>query len=269
MAAPSAVSRSSAVSTSSVARKVYIVTGSATGVGAATALELAQRGAAVVINCSKSLAEAEATARQCVAAGGEAVVVQADIAKDEDCLRLAASATERWGRLDGLVNNAGMTRFVAATDLAGLDAADFHAIYGVNLVGTWQMIRACAPALKASHGAVVNVSSTAATNGTGSSIAYACSKGALNTMTISLARALAPEVRVNAVLPGFIETRWLKNGLGPARYQKYEAAWLSQTALGATLSPEDVARSILYLFDSEKTTGQLLTLDAGKALGRL
>ena len=103
----------------------------------------------------------------------------------------------------------------------------------------------------------------------GSSIAYACSKGALNTLTISLARVLAPEVRVNAVLPGFIETRWLKNGLGAERYAKYESTWNAQAALGVTLQPEDVAQSILYLLDSEKTTGQLLTLDAGKALGRL
>ena len=257
------------MSSASDPRKVYIVTGSAVGVGAATAVALARRGAAVVINCTKSLAEAEDTARQCAAAGGEAIVVAADIAKDADCRRLAAAATDRWGRLDGLVNNAGTTKFMNAANLDGLNAEDFQSIYGVNLVGTWQMIRACAPALKASRGAVVNVSSTAGVSGTGSSIAYACSKGALNTLTISLARVLAPEVRVNAVLPGFIETRWLKNGLGAERYAKYESTWNAQAALGVTLQPEDVAQSILYLLDSEKTTGQLLTLDAGKALGRL
>lgn len=251
------------------ARKAYIVTGSSSGVGAATALALARRGAGVAINYSRSAREAQDVAAQCLAAGGDAIVVQADVAQDEDCLRLAAAATGRWGRLDGLVNNAGTTRFVAAQKLDGLSAEDFHHIYGVNLVGAFQMVRACASALRLSHGAVVNVSSTAGMSGSGSSIAYCCSKGALNTLTLSLARALAPEIRVNAVLPGFIETRWLRQGLGADNYARAETAWCAQAALGEVLKPEDVAQTVLHLLDAQKMTGQLLRLDAGKEIGKL
>jgi 3-oxoacyl-[acyl-carrier protein] reductase len=250
-------------------RKTYIVTGSASGVGAATSLALAHRGAAVVINYSRSQAEAEEVARQCIEAGGEAIVVQADVAQDADCRKLTAAAVERWGRLDGLVNNAGTTKFASAKKLDGLSAEDFQRLYGVNLIGPYQMIRACAPALRNSRGAVVNVSSTAGTTGNGSSIAYACSKGALNTLTLSLSRALAPEIRVNAVLPGFIETRWLRQGLGEENYRRAEAAWQAQSALGETLTPEDVAATILAVLDATKMTGQLITLDAGKAIGKL
>ena len=248
--------------------RVFVVTGSASGVGEATAMQLAGRGDRVVINCSKSVGEAERVAAACAKAGGAAIVVQADVAVDADCRRLAQAALDKWGRIDGLVNNAGTTKFAPMHDLAALAADDFHAIYAVNTIGAYQMVRACEPALRESRGAVVNVSSIASNQGRGSSIAYAASKGALNAMTICLARALGPAIRVNAVLPGFIESRWLQQGLGPERYAKVRAEYCEQAALNAVLSPGDVADNIAWLLDAAKLTGQLVTLDAGRGIGR-
>jgi len=248
--------------------ETFIVTGSSSGVGAATAVELARGGAAVVINYSRSATEAEETAQACIRAGGEAVVVRGDVAQDADCRRLAAAALDKWGRIDGLVNNAGTTKFVPMRNLDGLSAEDFHQIYSVNLVAAYQMIRACEAALRAARGAVVNVSSIAGTLGIGSSVAYACSKGALNTLTLALARALGPDIRVNAVLPGFTETRWLKRGLGD-QYVQVRETYRKQSALDATATPEEVAASIVGLLKAKKITGQLLTIDAGRSIGTI
>jgi 3-oxoacyl-[acyl-carrier protein] reductase len=150
--------------------------------------------------------------------------------------------------------------------LDALDAADFQRIYGVNTIGAYQMIRACEAPLRAARGAVVNVSSISSTMGLGSSVAYACSKGALNSLTISLARALGPDIRVNAVLPGFTETRWLKQGLGDA-YEPARENYRKQSALQSTIAPEEVAEAIVSLLHARKITGQLLTIDAGRGLG--
>ncbi len=247
-------------------RPAFIVTGSSSGVGAATALMLAKDGAGVVINYSREAAPAEAVAERCIAEGGEAVVVRADVADDAACRRLAAAAQERFGRLDGLVNNAGTTKFASMKKLDALAAEDFHRIYSVNLIGAYQMVRACESALRASRGAVVNVSSIAGTQGIGSSYAYAASKGALNALTLAMARNLGPEIRVNAVCPGFIESSWLKRGFGDA-YDKMRDAYRAGSALAATMVPEDVAASIVALLRATKVTGQLHTIDAGRGIG--
>ena len=249
-------------------RPVFVITGSSSGVGAATALLLSRQGAGVTINFTRDNSPADRVAQECIDAGGDALVVRADVAEDADCRRLAAAALERWGRIDGLVNNAGTTRFASMRDLDALSADDFHRIYSVNLIGPYQMVRACEKALRKARGAVVNVSSIAGSIGIGSSYAYACSKGALNSMTIAMARALAPEIRVNAVLPGFIETRWMKDGLGP-NYEPMRKAWCDRTALGTALQPEDVAAEVAALLQARTVTGQLHTMDAGLALGRL
>jgi 3-oxoacyl-[acyl-carrier protein] reductase len=245
---------------------VYIVTGSSSGVGAATALKLAQGGAAVVINYSKSAEAAEEVAQACIKAGGDALAVRADVAKDADCKALAASALGKWKRIDGLVNNAGTTKFASMKDLGALNAEDFQRIYSVNVIAAYQTVRACQAALREARGAVVNVSSIAGTMGLGSSMAYAASKGALNALTIALARNLGPEIRVNAVLPGFIETRWLKDGLGE-NYAKARDAYKAASVLGTTLLPEDVADCIVALLKATKITGQLQTIDAGRGFG--
>ncbi len=245
--------------------KAAIVTGAGTGIGAATARWLAARGYGVVVNYSRSAEAAELVASEC----GDAIAVEGDVAEDVDCRRLVAAAAERWGRIDAVVNSAGTTQFVPMSDLDGLDAADFQRVFAVNTVGPYQMIRAAAPHLKRTRGAVVNVSSIGSQTGNGSSYAYAASKSALNALTLALARNLAPEIRVNAVLPGFVEGRWLREGLGDAAYDRVKASWEATAALGKVSTPEEVADVIGWLLtDAAIITGQLITADAGMVLGR-
>lgn len=260
----------------SLAGKVAIVTGSATGIGAATATLLARRGAHVVVNYSKSVAEAENTAQTARTAGmshgAEVKVVQADVSQDSGCHKLVHAAEEAWGRLDILINNAGTTKFASAADLEALSAEDFAAIYAVNVVGPFQMTRAAAPALKASGaGAVVNVSSFAALSGIGSSIAYAASKGALNTLTLSLARVLAPVVRVNAVCPGYVATAWFQNALGEDAARKLAANVTEASPLKRGATVEDIANAVLFLAgpESANITGEFLVTDAGLHLSTM
>ena len=241
-------------------KKAAIVTGSASGIGAATALELSKRGWSVVINYSKSAAQAEKVAAKCQ----DAIAVQADVGEDADCRKLAQAALDKWGRIDALVNNAGITKFVKHSDLDGLQADDFLRIYRLNVVGPFQMTRACAPALKANRGAVVNVSSIAALLGTGSSIAYAASKSALNSLTYSFARVLGPEVRVNAVCPGYVDTPWQTNALGAERAGQAAAHYSTLVPLKDYARPEDVAETICWLIEgARQTTGETIYVDGG------
>ncbi len=251
-------------------RKVCIVTGSSSGIGAAMARLYAANGWDVVVNYSRDPAPAEAVAAECRALGVDALVVRADVAADADCRRLAAEVERRFGHADVLVINAGTTKFVAAQDLDGLEAEDFHRIYGVNVIGPFQMIRALHPLLKTRSGAgIVNVSSIASMMGIGSSIAYMASKGALNAMTVGLARALGPTVRVNAIAPGLVETPWLQSGLGAERYAAAVQGYRARSALDAVLTPEDVADAAWWLgARAAKTTGEVLLLDAGLRITR-
>jgi NAD(P)-dependent dehydrogenase (short-subunit alcohol dehydrogenase family) len=250
---------------------VVVVTGASTGLGRAIAVQSAERGArAVVVNYASSAAEAEETARLVKAAGAEAVIVQGDVAKDEDCRRIAAAA-EPFGRVDALFNNAGTTRFAAHADLEALSAQDFHDLYAVNVIGSYQMVRACRALLEVAPqpGAVVMTSSIAGVTGIGSSIAYAASKGALTTMTLSLARALAPKIRVNAVCPGFIDTPWFGKGLGEAGAERVRTNAAAGTPLKVASSPDDIAASTVFLASraSRHVTGETLLVDAGSHLG--
>jgi NAD(P)-dependent dehydrogenase (short-subunit alcohol dehydrogenase family) len=252
------------------ARKVCVVTGSSSGIGAATVRLYATHGWNVVVNCSRDTAPAEAVAAECRALGVEALVVRADVASDDDCRRLAAEVEQRFGRADVLVNNAGTTAFVAAKDLDGLDAAEFQRIYAVNVIGAFQMVRALAPMLGRQPGAaIVNVSSIASLMGMGSSLAYMASKGALNALTAGLARALGPALRVNAIAPGLVETPWMQNGLGAERYAATVQGYRARAALDAVMTPEDVAEAAWFLgVKATKTTGEVLLLDAGLRLTR-
>jgi len=246
-------------------RKVCVVSGSSSGIGAATARLFAGNGWNVVINFSRSAAPAETVAAECRALGAEVLVIKADISSDDDCRRMAAEVEAAWGRTDVLVNNAGATKFVALKNLEGLSAEDFQRIYSVNVIGSYQMTRAFAPLLKKHPGSgVVNISSVASMMGIGSSIAYMASKGALNAMTVGLARALGPEIRVNAIAPGLVETPWLREGLGPERYAASVDSYKSRAALAAVISPEDIAAAAWWLGASAaKTTGEVLLVDAG------
>jgi NAD(P)-dependent dehydrogenase (short-subunit alcohol dehydrogenase family) len=250
-----------------------IVTGSASGLGAATAAILAKGGARIVVNYSSSQKEAEQTADLCRTAGAEVVVVQGDVSRDEDCRKIAAAAAP-WGRLDALINNAGTTKHMAHDNLDGLSAEDFQRIYAVNTIGPYQMIRATRSLLEAGArdsgraSAVVNVSSVAGISGVGSSIAYAASKGALNTITYSLARALAPLIRVNTVCPGYIDTPWFTKGRGEAGAQQVRDMVVSKVPLKVASTADDIAQLVCFLASpaSSNMTGELVRMDAGMHL---
>jgi 3-oxoacyl-[acyl-carrier protein] reductase len=251
-----------------------IVTGSASGLGAATANILAKAGARIVVNYSNSKNEAEATAEACRKAGAaEVVVVQGDVSRDEDCKKIVAAAAH-WGRLDGLVNNAGTTKHVAHDKLDQLSAEDFQRIFAVNTIGPYQMVRAARSLLEASAkasgkpAAVVNVSSVAGISGGGSSVAYAASKGALNTMTLSLSRALAPLIRVNTVCPGYIDTPWFTKGRGEAGAKQVRDSVVAKVPLKVASSADDIAQVVCFLATpaSSNMTGELVRMDAGMHL---
>ncbi|MBW8754937.1 MAG: SDR family oxidoreductase [Sphingomonadales bacterium] len=249
---------------------VVVVTGASTGLGRAIAVGAATRGArAVVINFASSAAEAEITAGLVREAGAEAVLAQGDVGQDEVC-RAVAEAAAPYGRIDALFNNAGITRARPYGDLDALTGEDFLDIYRVNVVGPYQMIRAARALLEGSdRAAVVNTSSIAGVTGGGSSIAYSASKGALNTMTRSLAYALAPKIRVNTICPGFIESPWFdKLGMDAAAMGEH----IRQTnPLKVVSSPEDVAEGALFFGSraSRHTTGETLLIDAGLHLGKM
>ena len=249
---------------------VCIVTGSATGTGAACAVRLAKKGCRVVINYSKSEKDAKQTLEACRDAGTEAILVKGDVSSDADCRAMAKAAVDKWGRLDALINNAGITKFVAAADLDGLDAADFQRLYAVNVIGPYQMIRACAPALKKQgKAAIVNISSISGVRGIGSSTAYIASKGALNAMTLALARSLAPEIRVNAVCPGLIETRWHLDRFSEEDYAKFKANYVKSVPLAKAATADDVAEVAVWLIEgADLVTGESILVDAGLHLGK-
>lgn len=247
-----------------------VITGSASGLGAATAARLAKAGARIVINYASSKTEAEQTADLCRTAGADVVVVQGDVSRDDDCRKIVAAAAP-WGRLDALVNNAGITKHMAHGNLDGLSAEDFQRLFAVNSIGPYQMVRAARALLEAGANAsgqasaVVNVSSVAGISGVGSSVAYAASKGALNTMTYSLARALAPLIRVNTVCPGYMDTPWFTKGRGEAGAKQVRDMVVGKVPLKVASTAEDVANVVCFLATpaSSNMTGELVRIDAG------
>lgn len=246
-----------------------IVTGSATGVGAAVARALAADGCNVVVNYTRSEKEAQETAQACRDLGVEAITVQANVAEDADCRKLVDAALDKWGKLNHVVNNAGTTKFADQNDLSALTAEDFQKIYAVNVIGPYQMAKWAEPHLRAAGKAsITNVSSIAGVTGIGSCMAYAASKGALNTMTMSLARSLGPEIRVNTICPGMIQSRWLENGMGKEKYDQLLANQQRTLPLQRVSTPEDNAEIILWLIKgSELVTGEFVMVDGGAHLG--
>ncbi|MGA1286128.1 MAG: SDR family NAD(P)-dependent oxidoreductase [Rubrivivax sp.] len=249
--------------------RVALVTGGSSGVGAAVARRLAAQGTSVLVNFSRDAGLARQVVDQCEALGAQAMAVKGDVAQDQDCVALVEAALARWGRLDALVNCAGTTQFVPMPQLDGVQAQDFQRIYGVNAIGPFQMARAAARHMPAGS-AVVNVSSVAGQIGSGSSFPYVMSKAALNILTVGLARVLAPRIRVNAVLPGLIEGRWMRDGLGDDMYERVKAQYSAASALGRVSEPDHIASAVCWLLEPDcLVTGQQIVVDAGFVLGKL
>ena len=249
-------------------KKVAIITGGSRGVGAATAKLLASKGWNVAITCTSSMDDANSVVKECEKLGVEAIALTADVSEDNSCIQTAQETINKWGRIDALVNNAGTTKFVFNhADLDGLDAEDFLHIYKVNVVGPFQMVRACKEMLlNSDNPSVVNISSIAGIKGLGSSLAYASSKGALNTMSKSMARNLGP-IRVNAICPGFIQGDWLRNGMGDDLYNAALENLTNNTPLKLTVTPEQVAEGIYSFIGINKVvTGETMLMDGGHHL---
>jgi len=243
---------------------VAVVTGGATGIGRAVCLELARAGAkGVVVNYSRSAADAAATVAELAALGVEGLPVKADVAREGEVKAMVAQAMEHFSRIDVLVNNAGTTRFIPFPDLDAVSDEVWQQILGVNLMGPWYAARAAAPHLRQSRGCIINVASIAGIRASGSSLPYGVSKAALTQLTRALAVALAPEVRVNAVLPGLVSSRWFRQSFGEEAAAAQERAMASRTPLKAVATPEQVAQAVMGLIRSDIVTGQHLVVDGG------
>ena len=248
--------------------RAAIVTGGGTGVGRATALALARRGCAVLVDYSRSREAAERTAQEAAALGVKSLAHRGDVSDDAGCRAMVEAAVEAFGRLDVLINNAGITKFIPHERLEEVGLEDWEQILAVNLRGPFQCARAARGALSASGGGeIVNVSSVAGLIGVGSSIPYCASKAALNSLTVTLARVLAvDDIRVNAVAPGFIDGTWLREGLGGA-FDALKKAMEARAPLGRVCTPEDVSDAILSLVTgSDLVTGSVLPVEGGVLL---
>jgi len=251
--------------------KAAIVTGGGTGVGRSTALKLAERGCNVLINYSRSRDEAEATAAEVRARGVQGLAVEANVVDDAACRAMVSAALGAFGRLDILVNNAATTAFIPLDDFEAVGLDDWNRIFDTNVRGVFQCIRAAREALETAGDAeIVNVSSIAGLLGVGSSIPYCASKAALNNLTLAMARLLAPRVRVNAVAPGLITSRWLKDGLGDEAYEAYLARTIERAPLHRVCAPDDVADLIVNIITGpDLITGQIMPIEGGVLTGRL
>jgi len=238
--------------------KVAIVTGGGTGIGRATSLALAGHGALVAVNYSRSASDAAQTVQQIVASGGGAIAVQADVADDTAVRAMVEQVVQRFGGVDLLVNNAGFTRFIDFADLEAVTDEIWDRIFAVNVRGMFYCSRAVAPHMRArGNGAICNTTSLGGISGDGSSLPYSVSKAAAIGLTRSLARGLAPQIRVNSVAPGIVETRWTEGN------EEHVRRLSSGSLLKRTATPSDVATMICSLLSQEAITGQTIIVDGG------
>ncbi len=246
-------------------QRVALVTGASAGIGRATATRLGGQGVVVALNYPDDIElwNVQEAVAEIEGAGGRAVAVRADVGDDAAVRAMVEETATKLGRIDYLVNNAGMTHFVDHADLEAMTGEKWMEIFQVNVVGAFQVTRAAAPHLRATgDGAVVNVASVSGYTGGGSSIAYAASKAALITMTRSLSRVLGPEIRVNAVAPGFVGTRWWMESRPDS--VELRRGVEERTPLGFAAGPEEMADSIVpLLLHNRFVSGQTLTVDGG------
>ncbi|EFM08548.1 short-chain dehydrogenase/reductase SDR [Paenibacillus curdlanolyticus YK9] len=241
--------------------KVALVTGGGTGIGRATSIALAQRGAAVAVNYSRSREEAEETVRLIEEAGGQAIAIQADVSRDDEVRAMVQQIVQQFGTVDWLVNNASMTRHIPLDDLDAVTDEVWDDLIDVNVKGMFYCARAAAPIMKANgRGAIVNIGSIAGTTGNGSSLPYAVSKAAVHGLTKSLARALAPQISVNCIAPGAVATRWWAGR--EAAMQRLAPNLLLQHIA----TPENIAQLVCAALEQEAMTGQIITADSGQTL---
>ena len=242
--------------------KVALVTGGGTGIGRAVSLELANRGAIVAVNYSRSKAEAEETVQQIIDQGGQSLAIKADVSKDAEVNSMVKTIVQQFGRVDVLVNNASITRHIPLHDMESATEEIWDELFAVNVKGMFFCARAVAASMKNSKqgGAIVNLGSIAGNTGLGSSLPYSVSKAAVHGLTKSLARALAPDIRVNCVAPGAVETRWWA---GREEQMKRLAPNL---LLQSISTPQDISQFICSVLEQEAMTGQIITVDSGQTL---
>jgi 3-oxoacyl-[acyl-carrier protein] reductase len=246
--------------------RVALVTGGGTGIGRAISVYLAREGAAVAVNYSRSKTEANQTAAELTKIGVRGIAVRADVSDDCAVRAMVETVRGELGRLDILVNNAGFTRFVDYASLEEMTEADWDRIFAVNVKGVFFCCRAVAAMMKEQGwGRIINIASIAGMNGRGSSIGYSASKGAVISLTKSLSRVLGPEITVNAIAPGFIDTRWFD---GVENVDSIRQTYSKAASLKRVGRPEDVAEIALSLAaDWNSVTGQILVTDCGWTLG--
>jgi 3-oxoacyl-[acyl-carrier protein] reductase len=245
---------------------VVLITGAATGIGAACAVTFAKAGWRTGIGTLPDMqADAAGVAERCQALGAESLVLPFNVTDDAGCRSAAEALAARFGRIDGLVNCAGVTRFIPHHELEALPSSEFARTNDVNVLGTFQMIRACRTLLEASgRGAIVNYSSIAGLSGVGSSAAYAASKGAVNALTLSMARALAPQIRVNAIAPGYVAGGLPSRVLDAEALAAVEARYLETQPLKRLLTPDEVATLTFFLIAGPPgITGEIIRMDNG------
>jgi 3-oxoacyl-[acyl-carrier protein] reductase len=245
--------------------RTALVTGAASGIGFATARMLAKAGARVAVNFLPDDKRGEEAVGKLKAEGGQAIAAPGNVGEPDDAERMVLRAVDAMGRLDLLVNNAGTPgtrRRIAPPELDMITEELWSQLLAVNLLSVFRCAKAAAPALKASHGAVVNTASIAGVGLAGSSLAYSATKAGVVSLTQNLARALAPEVRVNAIAPGAVDSDWMVEWTEVERQQSIERALLKRRC-----RPEDLAEVILFLgFGAVMVTGQTIVVDGGLTL---
>src|SRR5882762_7689315 len=244
-------------------RKVALVTGAATGIGRAAAVALAEAGFDVVINYSRSEQAARTTAEQAQAKGAKTLLFQCDVS-DEPCVRkMIEAAKHEFGRLDALLNNAGTTTDIKANDFEAMTAEEWDRVFAVNVRGLFQVTRAAVPLLKAAGGSIVNTASIVGLRPGPQPLPYAASKAAVVSLTKLLALNLAPEIRVNAVAPGWMEGDWMERMLKD-KYDDLMGRRAKHTPLKRVVTADDVAETMMTLIQSNRfVTGEIIVIDGG------
>jgi 3-oxoacyl-[acyl-carrier protein] reductase len=250
---------------------VSLITGAAQGIGAATAKRLATAGHNLALNYHSNVEKAQQTAKECEALGAKVILLQGDISQPNICQQIVDSALKEFRQIDLLVNNAGFGGFNSTNinDLSALSLDTFQQIFNTNVLGALAMSQAASIAMQQRNkGVIINISSVAGISGiTNTSIIYAASKGALNTLTLSLARILAPTIRVNAICPGFVDTTWWEKRYSePTARNNFVQEVAKNSLLRRAVSAEDIANAVAFVFDNPSINGELLKIDGG---GRL